>query len=172
MRVNKSITLTLELDDVDIEKYKHKFVREKLKGHVIAIIKQNEKVLLIRRKKSKSKNNLCLPGGDISTKESYKKGLEREMKEELGIQIINSKIIAKIKNCYCVEGITKLESSGYIIEVINYLGDIVLKSDEVDNVEWCDIHNPPKMKFENDKILKFLTNNMQSEINLTYKRNL
>lgn len=172
MKINKSITLVLELDEDAIEKYKYKFNREKLKGHVVALIRQNEKVLLIRRKKSKSKNNLCLPGGDISIKESYKKGLKREMKEELGIEIINSRMIAKIKNIYCVGGIIKFESSGFIIEVINYLGDIILKSDEVDGLEWCDIQNPPKMKFENDKILKFLMNNKQSEINLTYKRNL
>lgn len=50
-----------------------------------AIIKKNNKILLVKRNRQPYKNYWCLPGGHIEWQENAEKAIIREVKEETGL---------------------------------------------------------------------------------------
>lgn len=168
----KEIILDLELDNETIESVKRKFEMEKLKGHAIAIIKSEDKIILIERKISKSANKLCLPGGNIRHSESFQEGIKREMKEELNIKLNSIVPLAKITNRFIGEdGLIKMESEGYIYLSEGFTGKIKNNEKEVNSVKLTDINNIPQLKFRNDKIISHIFNSSSKSLHLVYKRN-
>lgn len=63
---------------------------------VTAFVIKNKKILLL---KNTYQYYWSLPGGYLNKNESFKEGIERELKEELGISVIMEKII-DIKNLH------------------------------------------------------------------------
>jgi ADP-ribose pyrophosphatase YjhB (NUDIX family) len=73
-------------------------VENKNMGHrAVGIIIKDRKILLMRRLKN-GQEYYVFPGGGVEENESLEETLKREMKEELSIDIENSKLIFKLEN--------------------------------------------------------------------------
>jgi 8-oxo-dGTP pyrophosphatase MutT (NUDIX family) len=166
-----NIILDMELDMATIKSVKAKFNRENLKGHAIALIIINQQVLLIKRTVSRTRNNLCLPGGNVRKSESFKEGIIREMKEELDITLINPKPVAKIINRFIIDGKLIMESPGWIYLIDEIDGTPKVNSTEIEAIELCDAHNLPDLKFKNKEIIGYILNKKSKPIHLIYTRN-
>jgi NAD+ diphosphatase len=73
---------------------------------VAAIIELNDdKIILTRRGKEPDKGKLDLPGGFVDADETLEKSLEREVKEELSLQIRDLSYLGSFPNKYPCEGL-------------------------------------------------------------------
>jgi len=73
---------------------------------VAAIIELNDdKIILTRRGKEPGKGKLDLPGGFVDVDETLEKSLEREVKEELSLQIRDLCYLGSFPNRYPCEGL-------------------------------------------------------------------
>jgi NADH pyrophosphatase NudC (nudix superfamily) len=73
---------------------------------VAAIIELNDdKIIMTRRGKEPGKGKLDLPGGFVDADETLEKSLEREVKEELGLQIRDLSYLGSFPNKYPCKGI-------------------------------------------------------------------
>ena len=70
-----------------------------------AILEHDNKILFVRRIREPGKGKLDLPGGFIDPKESAEEGLNRELKEELGITIAKMKYLGSAPNIYIYENV-------------------------------------------------------------------
>ncbi len=72
---------------------------------VAAILKYDQKILLIERGQDPEKGKLDLPGGFVDPKESAEEGLKREIKEELNIDLSGPKYLGSCPNIYNYKGV-------------------------------------------------------------------
>ena len=73
---------------------------------VAAIIELNDdKIIMTRRGKEPGKGKLDLPGGFVDADETLEKSLEREVKEELGLQIRDLSYLGSLPIKYPCKGI-------------------------------------------------------------------
>lgn len=80
------------------------------------LILENEKgeVLLVKRKYLPKKGYWDIPGGFIDFRETLEESLEREIREELGIEITNLKYFASTADRYLYKGIN-YHTLGFIL---------------------------------------------------------
>jgi len=71
-----------------------------------AILQYDKKIILIERAKEPGKGKLDLPGGFVDPKESAEEAIKREIKEELRIDIRETKYLASYPNIYKYGGVT------------------------------------------------------------------
>ena len=68
---------------------------------VAAIIVKNGKILITQRPEGKKQENFWeFPGGKIEKDEPAKEALQRELKEELGIEIVVGELVAEVLHQY------------------------------------------------------------------------
>jgi 8-oxo-dGTP pyrophosphatase MutT (NUDIX family) len=99
---------------------------------VAALIFDSEgRLLFTIRKHEPAKGLLDLPGGFVDNDESAEEALVREVKEELNLDIIESRYITSLPNLYLYEGIT-YRTLDFIFECkVKNLGNIE-PNDDVD----------------------------------------
>jgi NAD+ diphosphatase len=71
-----------------------------------AILQYDGKILFVRRIREPGKGKLDLPGGFTDPNESAEEGLNRELKEELGITLDNIKYLGSAPNVYKYKGVS------------------------------------------------------------------
>lgn len=72
-------------------------MKKKIYSVVIGVIKKNNHYLLTKRKSPKREwNKWQFPGGELKFNESLEKGVKRELKEELGVEVKIIKFIPKV----------------------------------------------------------------------------
>ena len=97
---------------------------------VVGIIKLEDKILLIRRKKQEGNLYWQFPGGEIEDSETEQQAIERELLEELGI---NCK--ASIRLGERIHPETKRNISYWACQYLS--GDLqILDTEEIDKAEW------------------------------------
>lgn len=115
---------------------------------VSAVIAKNGKVLLCQRAAGPFKGKWDLPGGFIEERESPEEGLRREMKEELGIDLKDVRLLAVTGPAhYPFGGQDNYNTDIYY--VVDLVGDpkAVDKSDVV-AIDWFDPDHLPDMAFD------------------------
>ena len=121
-----------------------------------AIFVKNKKILFEKRRKDEDNyaSFWALPGGHKKKKESTKKTLIREMKEELGIKLKKIKYIGRIKDKDPTSG--DLYSHHYYL-CLDYEGKIK-KTKEQEKLRWFTINQIKKLKTAKPdiKVLKLL----------------
>ncbi len=71
-----------------------------------ALLDYNGKILFVRRVREPQKGKLDLPGGFIDPNESAEDGMNRELKEELGITFAQMKYLGSAPNVYLYKDVT------------------------------------------------------------------
>lgn len=104
----------------------------------------HKQVLLARHKKQRVLNGI---GGKVGDKEGFEnetveEGLKRELKEEIGITIIDYASLGKVKFEFFKPDGQKSEVIIHLFEVTNWDGKITA-NEGVENPLWYDINNIP-----------------------------
>ena len=103
---------------------------------VAAIILDEEgRLLLTRRALEPFKGTLDLPGGFVSVDESSEEALIREIKEELGADVLEYKYIRSYPNRYEYSGLTVFTNdAAFACTLRDYA--VIKPADDVCGVEW------------------------------------
>jgi len=121
---------------------------------VALILEKNGKILVERRKKSKttSPGSIITPAGHVNEGETKEEALKREMFEELGIKINNPELIHEA-DFDCEE-----KQKIYWYKCESYEGDI--KSNEAQELLWIDRSEIDILSFQvsKDALNKFFAN--------------
>jgi len=115
-------------------------------------IKKGEKLLLIKRKKDNN-TYYILPGGGVESGETPKQTAIREIKEELGIDVIIDKKITEFKHRGNTEFYFLSENFSGKIKLV---GDGVFNSNITDTEEWILIKDLHKINLLPEKIKNIL----------------
>lgn len=103
---------------------------------VAAIILDDEgRLLLTRRAIDPCKGTLDLPGGFVSVDESSEEALAREIKEELGADVLEYRYVRSYPNRYEYSGLTVFTNdAAFMCTLRDY--SVIKPADDVCGVEW------------------------------------
>jgi ADP-ribose pyrophosphatase YjhB (NUDIX family) len=106
-----------------------------------AIILKDHQVMLVKRATEPEKDKLDLPGGFLELDETFEQGIRRELKEELGVEVLELKYFNSFVDTYMFDGV-----NDHIIAV-NFIvtlkeGEIV-PADDIVEAKYYDLENLP-----------------------------
>ena len=110
----------------------------------VGVFIKDNKVLLEKRRKDEDNyaNLLALPGGHIRKKETAKKALIREIKEELKVNIKKAKYLGRFRD---IDPTSKDIFHHHAFLCREWEGDIK-KTTEQAGIKWIDLNKIKKMK--------------------------
>jgi len=125
---------------------------------VTAIIRRNGKILFSQRAREPYKGQWDLPGGFVDYTDNLEEALARELKEELGVELVSAKYIESRSGVYNWEGYTQVVLPTFFECRIS--GE-PKPSDDVAAIEW---HDPKDYKIicfihDQEVIKKYYLNN-------------
>lgn len=122
----------------------------------------NISVLLIKRKYEPFKGNWAIPGGFVLQDESLEEAVQRELKEETGIEI------NYLEQLYTF-GDPNRDPRSRVVSVA-YFGLIkpsafkVFASTDAEEVQWFNINDIPSLSFDHEEILNLAIQRLQGKI--------
>jgi len=117
---------------------------------VDGIVRQNERLLLIKRKNPPFKGNYALPGGFVEYNELIEKAVIREVKEETGLETEINRLIG-------VYSSPDRDPRGHMISTafsLDIVGGYLREGSDAENVRYFDIDNLPDLAFDHEDIIK------------------
>lgn len=127
---------------------------------VTAVVMREGKILLTLRSDSvQFPKQWCLPGGRVQGGQDWKKAVETELEEEVGLKIKKSQLLGIYSNGE--ENILTDEKTGttsafaVVAFIVTEFEGEPTTSSEVDELKWCDLKSlpTPLLKSEKTKIL-------------------
>lgn len=73
---------------------------------VAFIMNEKDELLVVRRGKEPAKGMLDLPGGFVDMEETGEEGITREVKEETGLEVTETRYLFSLPNIYLYSGVT------------------------------------------------------------------
>lgn len=119
-------------------------------------------VLLIKRKYDPFKGKWAIPGGFVHNEESLEEAVERELKEETGVEI------NYLEQLYTF-GIPSRDPRGRVVSIA-YFGLIrsnvfqIFASTDAEEVKWFKINALPDLSFDHQEILNIAIKRLQGKI--------
>ncbi|RLF60873.1 MAG: ADP-ribose pyrophosphatase [Thermoplasmata archaeon] len=116
---------------------------------VDGIIREDKKVLLIKRKKEPFRNMWALPGGFVEYGERVEDAVKREVKEETGLDV-------KIKRLFGVYSDPDRDPRGHtvsIVFVLEIVGGDLRGGDDASDARFFPLNSLPDLAFDHRKIL-------------------
>jgi len=102
---------------------------------VAGFIRKDNKFLLVQRPFDKKNGGLWeFPGGKVEKDETLENAIKRELKEELGINVLSTEFVEKIEYDY-----DDFSIELYLFKIKNFSGKIDLK--EAINMAWVDFNS-------------------------------
>lgn len=115
------------------------------------VLSSDNKVLLGKRKTGYKPGYFALPGGQWRSSETLKECVEREVKEETGLRIMNSRPVSIRFNRY-EDDQQECWSVGAL--VAGYEGQVILREPEkCESWKWCDLDALPEPLFRPSQII-------------------
>lgn len=130
-----------------------------MRQRAVAVIVQNNKLLLIHRIKDDEKY-YCLPGGGVEDTEIPENTVVREIREELNLKIESVEKVFEFENRGGMEIYYLVNKFSGAMKVI---GDMKPGRNMKDSVEWCD-----KKKIEEVNLLPMKAKQLILEMRLVY----
>ena len=117
----------------------------KIRHRVVGVIIQDGKILLLKRFRD-GKEYYVFPGGGAEGKETFEEALQREMKEELSIEIGNSKLLFEFEQSQDYYGALMVEKNHYYL-IEDFRGEPELGGPEKErmnetnqyHIQWIDL---------------------------------
>lgn len=75
-------------------------------AYVAVIEKEDGKLLVVRRGREPAKGTLDLPGGFADPGETAEEGVAREVREETGLEVVETEYLFSLPNMYSFSGMT------------------------------------------------------------------
>lgn len=110
---------------------------------VSAIILKNNKILITKRAIEPLKGRWDLPGGFLELNETLEKGLKREIREELGVEIKIGDFIGSFVDRYA--GMEWIINLYYFAKISK---GKLKPDDDVAEIKWFEINKIPKLAFK------------------------
>ncbi|MGI9028117.1 MAG: NUDIX hydrolase [Candidatus Saccharimonadales bacterium] len=110
----------------------------------LALVRNDDQYLVIRRSHAPRKGYWDLPGGFVEPGESALDTLIREIREETGLEVEEAKLLGTYPSVYGETGSRTL-ATGYVFDSI---GREVALSEENDKYMWCGLNDMPELAFE------------------------
>ncbi len=107
------------------------------------IIEHKGNILLVRRAVDPQKGFWDLPGGFIKPYETYEESVRREIKEELGCEVKNIKIIDTLPNTYPFQGVN--------IATLDIFAKAELETEDLtpsDDIDYFQFFSPSEIPFD------------------------
>ncbi|MFH0891531.1 MAG: isoleucine--tRNA ligase [Candidatus Falkowbacteria bacterium] len=126
-----------------VVKFKLKYRAGKTgRGVGAIIVNDKNEVLLIKRNEKNRRVTWALPGGKVEGKESFREALDREVKEELGVEVESARPVTGMPDIM----------EGRLFETICYETKIkgepkVMLPDEHEEVKWFSLDNLPEIDY-------------------------
>lgn len=117
---------------------------------VDGIVKQNERLLLIKRKNPPFKGDYALPGGFVEYNEPVEKAVIREVEEETGLETEINKLIG-------VYSSPDRDPRGHMISTVFSLditGGSLEGSSDAEKARYFDIEDLPELAFDHEDIIE------------------
>ena len=104
-----------------------------------------ERILLIRRARDPGAGLLGMPGGFVDRDETAEQALEREIREEIGLQVEKMAFLTTLPNHYTYQGLTAAVLDLFFVCDVPSFDNLEVHPDEVSDV-W--IGKPDKEQLE------------------------
>ncbi|WP_413698715.1 NUDIX hydrolase [Psychromonas sp. KJ10-10] len=124
---------------------------------VVAIICCDNQMLFNVRAQQPALGRLDLPGGFVDYDESLEQALQREVKEELNLDISQWQYFTSQANTYEYKNITYKTTDAFFISHLEKKPEIVLEKTEVADFMWIDIDKVDISKIGFESIRKALS---------------
>lgn len=125
-------------------------------GAVVRNENTPEQILMMDHKKL---NTWTLPVGKAGSNENEEEAIKRELKEEVGIDVTNMKLLAKERTTFYPNG-KKINPTLYLFEITSWNGRVKnMEPDKHTSVEWMtidEIRNLPSLSEMTHMYLKYL----------------
>jgi ADP-ribose pyrophosphatase YjhB (NUDIX family) len=103
---------------------------------VCAIVKCDEKILLVRRAQAPGKGLLDFPGGFVDYKESNEQALRRELQEELHLPVTEMRYLFSSPNEYLYKDVLYSTLDSFFEVLLDTQPNMVLQTEEVSEYGW------------------------------------
>lgn len=122
-----------------------------------AVIFNENKVLLVKRKNEPYKNTWMFPAGFVDFGESPEETVVREVNEETGLRINGLHLIDVLQN---PDDPRAVGHFGFFYKVDSYEGKLKTDANEVSDIGWFEIDNLPKIGWKShQKVAKIIAEN-------------
>ena len=117
---------------------------------VDAVVIENEKLLLVTRKKDPFKGFLTFPGGKVDEGEKVEDAVKRELREETSLDIEPTDILGVYSD-------PSRDPRGHRISV-TFIAKVISgeakPSSDAESIEWLSVNEIKELGFDHNKILK------------------
>jgi len=117
---------------------------------VDAVVIENEKLLLVTRKKDPFKGFLTFPGGKVDEGEKVEDAVKRELREETSLDIEPTDILGVYSD-------PSRDPRGHRISVV-FIAKVISgeakPSSDAESIEWLSVNEIKELGFDHNKILK------------------
>ncbi|TAP42340.1 NUDIX domain-containing protein [Alteromonas sp. KUL49] len=110
---------------------------------VAGIIQFNDKILFTRREKTPGKGMLDLPGGFVDHSEPLEAALTREVREELGLNIVSWSYLSSGVNDYLYKDVLYHTCDAVFTTTLTSAPKIQKEDAEISDIVWIDKNNVP-----------------------------
>lgn len=125
---------------------------------------QGLKILLIQRKFEPYQSNWALPGGFLLDNESLEEAVNRELKEETGVELA----LNRLEQLYTFGSVDR-DPRGRVVSVV-FLGMVNPKglsleaSTDAAAVKWFSLENLPELAFDHGQMVKLALERLRSKL--------